>query len=151
MREHKVGGIPVTDDAGTLVGIVTNRDLRFEKQGARPIAELMTSENLIVTEDGSDLSQAEQILREHRIEKLARCRRRRKTRRTHHLPRHHQAQRVPQLVQGPIRPPALAAAVGVTADTHERVEALVDAGVDAVIVDTAHGHSRGVIDATGHT
>ena len=70
MREHRIGGIPVIDDSGLLVGIVTNRDLRFEKQASRPITELMTSDNLIVTKDGSDLSQAEQILREHRIEKL---------------------------------------------------------------------------------
>ena len=146
MREHKIGGIPVTDDAGNLVGIVTNRDLRFEKQGARPIAELMTSENLIVTEDGSDLSKAEQILREHRIEKL---------------PVVDGAGKLVGLITyrdiiklsefpnsckdqyGRLR---VAAAVGVTSDTHERVVALVDAGVDAVIVDTAHGHSRGVID-----
>ncbi|MDA0940084.1 MAG: IMP dehydrogenase [Bacteroidetes bacterium] len=146
MREHKIGGIPVTDDAGRLVGIVTNRDLRFEKQGSRPIAELMTSDNLIVTEDGSDLSKAEQILREHRIEKL---------------PVVDGAGKLVGLITyrdiiklsefpnsckdqyGRLR---VAAAVGVTADTHERVAALVDAGVDAVIVDTAHGHSRGVID-----
>ena len=139
MREHKIGGIPVTDDAGKLVGIVTNRDLRFEKQGSRPIAELMTSENLIVTEDGSDLSKAEQILREHRIEKL---------------PVVDGAGKLVGLITyrdiiklsefpnsckdqyGRLR---VAAAVGVTADTHERVAALVDAGVDAVIVDTAHG------------
>ncbi len=146
MREHKIGGIPVTDDEGKLAGIVTNRDLRFEKQASRPIAELMTSENLIVTRDGSDLSRAEQILREHRIEKL---------------PVVDAEGRLVGLITyrdiiklsefpnsckdhfGRLR---VAAAVGVTADTHERVSALVDAGVDAVIVDTAHGHSRGVID-----
>ena len=135
----------MTDDAGNLVGIVTNRDLRFEKQGARPIAELMTSENLIVTQDGSDLSQAEQILREHRIEKL---------------PVVDGAGKLVGLItyRDIIKlsefpnscKDQLAAcawrAVGVTADTHERVSALVDAGVDAVIVDTAHGHSKGVID-----
>ena len=146
MREHRIGGIPVIDDSGLLVGIVTNRDLRFEKQAARPITELMTSDNLIVTKDGSDLSQAEQILREHRIEKL---------------PVVDDGGQLIGLITyrdiiklsefpnsckdqyGRLR---VAAAVGVTADTHERVSALVEAGVDAVIVDTAHGHSRGVID-----
>lgn len=146
MREHRIGGIPVIDDSGLLVGIVTNRDLRFEKQAARPITELMTSDNLIVTKDGRDLSQAEQILREHRIEKL---------------PVVDDGGQLIGLITyrdiiklsefpnsckdqyGRLR---VAAAVGVTADTHERVSALVEAGVDAVIVDTAHGHSRGVID-----
>ena len=146
MREHRIGGIPVIDDSGLLVGIVTNRDLRFEKQASRPITELMTSDNLIVTKDGSDLSQAEQILREHRIEKL---------------PVVDDGGQLIGLITyrdiiklsefpnsckdqyGRLR---VAAAVGVTADTHERVSALVEAGVDAVIVDTAHGHSRGVID-----
>ena len=146
MREHKIGGIPVTDAAGMLVGIVTNRDLRFEKQGSRPIAELMTSDNLIVTEDGSDLSKAEQILREHRIEKLP-------------VVDSHgrlvglityrdiiKLSEFPNSCKDQYGRLRVAAAVGVTADTHERVAALVDAGVDAVIVDTAHGHSRGVID-----
>ena len=146
MREHRIGGIPVIDDSGLLVGIVTNRDLRFEKQASRSITELMTSDNLIVTKDGSDLSQAEQILREHRIEKL---------------PVVDDGGQLIGLITyrdiiklsefpnsckdqyGRLR---VAAAVGVTADTHERVSALVEAGVDAVIVDTAHGHSRGVID-----
>ena len=146
MREHRIGGIPVIDNSGKLVGIVTNRDLRFEKQASRPITELMTSDNLIVTKDGSDLSQAEQILREHRIEKL---------------PVVDDGGQLIGLITyrdiiklsefpnsckdqyGRLR---VAAAVGVTADTHERVSALVEAGVDAVIVDTAHGHSRGVID-----
>ena len=146
MREHKIGGIPLVNAAGKLVGIVTNRDLRFEKNMSRPITELMTSDNLIVTQDGSDLSKAEQILREHRIEKLPVV--------------DSDGQLVDSITYrdilklsefpnsckdqfGRLR---VAAAVGVTADTHERVAALVDAGVDAVIVDTAHGHSRGVMD-----
>ena len=146
MREHKIGGIPVTDGSGKLVGIVTNRDLRFEKQASRPITELMTSENLIVTEDGSDLSKAEQILREHRIEKLPVVDTKgqlvglityRDIIKLSEFPNSCKDQ------YGRLR---VAAAVGVTADTHERVSALVEAGVDAVIVDTAHGHSRGVID-----
>ena len=146
MREHKIGGIPVTDDASKLVGIVTNRDLRFEKQASRPIAELMTSENLIVTEDGSDLSKAEQILREHRIEKLPVVDGEGKLVGLITYRDIIKLSEFPNSCKDQYGRLRVAAAVGVTADTHERVSALVDAGVDAVIVDTAHGHSRGVID-----
>ena len=146
MREHKIGGIPVVDDADILIGIVTNRDLRFEKKRSRPVAEVMTLENLIVTKDGSDFTTAEQMLREHRIEKL---------------PVVDDSGKLVGLITyrdiikltefpmsckdsyGRLR---VAAAVGVTHDTMDRVQALVDAGADAVIVDTAHGHSKGVID-----
>ena len=146
MREHKIGGIPVTDNAGNLVGIVTNRDLRFEKQAARPIAELMTSENLIVTEDGSDLSKAEQILREYRIEKLPVVDGEGKLVGLITYRDIIKLSEFPNSCKDQYGRLRVAAAVGVTSDTHERVSALVDAGVDAVIVDTAHGHSRGVID-----
>lgn len=146
MREHRIGGIPVVDGEGKLAGIVTNRDLRFEKNNDRPIAEVMTSEDLIVTREGSDLTQAEDMLRKHRIEKL---------------PVVNEAGELVGLITyrdiiklsefpnsakdkfGRLR---VAAAVGVTGDTMDRVAALVAAGVDAVIIDTAHGHSRGVID-----
>ena len=146
MREHKIGGIPVTDDAGMLVGIVTNRDLRFEKQYQRPIAELMTSENLIVTQDGSDLGKAEQILREHRIEKLPVVDADGKLVGLITYRDIIKLSEFPNSCKDQYGRLRVAAAVGVTADTHERVSALVEAGVDAVIVDTAHGHSRGVID-----
>jgi len=146
MREHKIGGIPVTDDAGKLAGIVTNRDLRFEKHAARPISELMTSENLIVTEDGSDLSKAEQILREHRIEKLPVVDGEGKLVGLITYRDIIKLSEFPNSCKDQYGRLRVAAAVGVTADTHERVSALVDAGVDAVIVDTAHGHSRGVIN-----
>ena len=146
MREHKIGGIPVVGDSKNLVGIVTNRDLRFEKDRNRPVSEVMTSENLIVTKDGSDFETAEQMLREHRIEKL---------------PVVNDAGELIGLITyrdiiklsefpmsckdgyGRLR---VAAAVGVTHDTMNRVQALVEAGVDAIIVDTAHGHSAGVIN-----
>ena len=146
MREHKIGGIPVTDNAGKLVGIVTNRDLRFEKHAARPIAELMTSEKLIVTEDGSDLSKAEQILREYRIEKLPVVDGEGKLVGLITYRDIIKLSEFPNSCKDQYGRLRVAAAVGVTSDTHERVSALVDAGVDAVIVDTAHGHSRGVID-----
>lgn len=146
MREHKIGGIPVIDPHGKLVGIVTNRDLRFEKTMSRPITELMTSDKLIVTSEGSDLSEAEQILREHRIEKLPVVD---KDGLLVGLITYRDIIKLSEFPNsckdefGRLR---VAAAVGVTADTHERVTALVEAGVDAVIVDTAHGHSRGVLD-----
>lgn len=146
MREHKIGGIPVIDPHGKLVGIVTNRDLRFEKTMSRPITELMTSDKLIVTSEGSDLSEAEQILREYRIEKLPVVD---KDGLLVGLITYRDIIKLSEFPNsckdefGRLR---VAAAVGVTADTHERVAALVEAGVDAVIVDTAHGHSRGVLD-----
>ena len=146
MKEHKIGGIPVIDDDNLLVGIVTNRDLRFEKKRSLPVNDVMTSENLIVTKDGEDFAKAEQMLREHRIEKL---------------PVVDDDGKLVGLITyrdiikltefpmsckdnyGRLR---VAAAVGVTSDTMERVQALVNASVDAIIVDTAHGHSKGVID-----
>ena len=146
MKEHKIGGIPVVDDENTLVGIVTNRDLRFEKKRSRKVDEVMTSENLIVTKDGSDFTKAEQMLREHRIEKLPVVDDNGK------LVGLITYRDIIKLTEFPMSCKdnygrlRVAAAVGVTADTMERVQALVDAGVDAVIVDTAHGHSKGVIE-----
>ena len=146
MKEHKIGGIPVVNDEKLLVGIVTNRDLRFEKKRSRPVNEVMTSENLIVTKDGSDFTKAEQMLREHRIEKLPVVDGEGK------LVGLITYRDIIKLTEFPMSCKdnygrlRVAAAVGVTSDTIERVQALVDAGVDAVIVDTAHGHSKGVID-----
>ena len=146
MQEHKIGGIPVINNEKLLVGIVTNRDLRFEKKRSRPVDEVMTSENLIVTEDGSDFTIAEQMLREHRIEKLPVVDGEGK------LVGLITYRDIIKLTEFPMSCKdnygrlRVAAAVGVTSDTIERVQALVDAGVDAVIVDTAHGHSKGVID-----
>ncbi|MCD8306600.1 MAG: IMP dehydrogenase [Prevotella sp.] len=146
MSEYHIGGIPVVDDGNRLVGIVTNRDLRFQKDVNRLIDEVMTKENLIVTHQQTDLESASQILMEHRIEKL---------------PVVDDDNRLIGLItykditkakdkpmackddKGRLR---VAAGVGVTADTFERMEALVNAGVDAIVIDTAHGHSRGVIE-----
>ncbi|MDG2208565.1 MAG: IMP dehydrogenase [Flavobacteriales bacterium] len=150
MREHRIGGIPIVDESGKLVGIVTNRDLRFERENARPIHEVMTSENLVVTEDGSDFAKAEDLLREHRIEKLPVVDRQgiliglityRDIIKLTEFPNACKDQ------FGRLR---AAAAVGVTGDLDERVDALVRSGVDAVIIDTAHGHSRGVLDTLKH-
>ena len=145
MKEHSIGGIPVVDSTMHLEGIVTNRDLRFEKNMARPLTEVMTSENVITTEDGGDLQKAEETLQNHKIEKL---------------PVIDSDNKLvglitfKDIIKSRIRPNAckddfgrlrVAAAVGITADTFERMDALIKAGVDAIIIDTAHGHSEGVL------
>jgi IMP dehydrogenase len=146
MKEHKIGGIPVISESRELVGIVTNRDLRFEKNMSRPVKEVMTKDKIITTREGKDLVKAENMLQEYKIEKL---------------PVVDDKNRLvglityKDIIKSKIRPNAckddlgrlrVAAAVGVTHDTLERVQALVKAGVDAIIIDTAHGHSKGVID-----
>lgn len=146
MKDNSIGGIPVVDENLVLKGIVTNRDLRFEKNIDRPIREIMTSENIITTVDGTDLSTAEGILQENRIEKLPVVDKDRKligliTYRDIIKVKEHPISCKDQF--GRLR---VAAAVGVTHDTLERVTALVKAGVDAVVIDTAHGHSLGVVD-----
>lgn len=146
MAENKIGGIPVIDGNGKLVGIVTNRDLRFEKQLAKPVAEIMTSQNLITATEGIDLLQAEDILQEHKIEKLPVVDKNFKlvgliTYRDIIKLKEHPSSCKDHL--GRLR---VAAAVGVTPDTLDRVSALVQAGVDAVVIDTAHGHTKGVLE-----
>jgi len=145
MKEHGIGGIPVVDKQGKLAGIVTNRDLRFEKRNDRMITEVMTSENLVTAPAGITLTEAEDILQAHKIEKL---------------PVVDEKQQlvglitfrdITKLTQKPIANKdkygrlLVAAAVGVTADAVDRVSALFAAGVDAVVIDTAHGHSKGVV------
>jgi len=146
MRENKIGGIPVVDSSRGLKGIVTNRDLRFEKNMNRPIREVMTSENLVTTVDGTDLSKAEEILQQNKIEKLPVVDQHNKligliTYRDIIKVKTH-----PNSCKDSYGRLRVAAAVGVTADTLERVTALVDAGVDAIVIDTAHGHTQGVVD-----
>ena len=146
MRERSIGGIPVVNPKGVLVGIVTNRDLRFENTPSRPVTEVMTDEGLIVTKDGSDLDSAAQILREHRIEKLPVVDDEGKLVGLITYRDIIKLTEFPNSCKDKFGRLRVAAAVGVTADTMNRIEALVDAGVDAVIVDTAHGHSKGVIN-----
>lgn len=146
MREHRIGGIPVVDGAGRLAGIVTNRDLRFEKNNSRPIAEVMTSDGLIVTEEGADLSKAEEMLRKHRIEKLPVVNGDGELVGLITYRDIIKLSEFPNSAKDQFGRLRVAAAVGVTGDTDERVAALVAAGVDAIIIDTAHGHSRGVLD-----
>ncbi len=145
MKEYKIGGIPVIDKERKLVGIVTNRDLRFEKQLSKSIKDVMTKENLITTTE-TNLEKAEILLQAHKIEKL---------------PVIDSNYRLvglityKDIIKNSLRPNAckddfgrlrVAAAVGVTLDTLQRVEALKNAGVDAIVIDTAHGHSKGVVD-----
>jgi IMP dehydrogenase len=146
MKENSIGGIPVVDDAKKLIGIVTNRDLRFEKNIQRPIVEVMTSENLITTLESISLTNAEVILQENRIEKLPVIDSENRligliTYRDIIKVKEHPISCKDNL--GRLR---VAAAVGVTDDTIERVAKLVEAGVDAIVIDTAHGHTRGVVE-----
>ena len=145
MKEHSIGGIPIVDDAGVLKGIVTNRDLRFERDKSRPITQVMTGENLITAPEGISMKDAEKILESHKIEKLPVVNKDYKLvglitfRDIANL----QSKSVSNKDSiGRLR---VAAALGVTLDAVERAEALVHAGVDAVVIDTAHGHTRGVV------
>ncbi|CAM4096963.1 IMP dehydrogenase [Flavobacterium antarcticum] len=146
MKEYGIGGIPIVDENKKLKGIVTNRDLRFEKVGTRPIVEVMTFENLVTAAAGTSLSEAEIILQGHKIEKLpvvddnnvlvGLITFRDITKLT-------QRPSANKDVYGRLR---VAAAIGVTGDAVQRAEALVNAGVDALIIDTAHGHTQGVVN-----
>jgi len=145
MREYSIGGIPVVDTDGTLKGIVTNRDLRFEKDNNRSILEVMTTENLVTAAEGTTLQVAEGILQKNKIEKLP------VVNKDYKLVGLITFRDITKLTQKPIANKdkfgrlRVAAALGVTADAVQRAEALVNAGVDAVIIDTAHGHTKGVV------
>lgn len=147
MSKFKIGGIPIIDDDGKLLGIVTNRDLRFEHNGMRPISEVMTTENLITVKEGTSLEDAEGILQNHKIEKLPVINSDNVlvgliTFRdiTKHIAK-------PYSNKDEFGRLRVAAAVGVTHDLLERTSALVKSNVDAIVIDTAHGHSKGVADA----
>ncbi|MCR5850078.1 MAG: IMP dehydrogenase [Bacteroidaceae bacterium] len=146
MAEYHIGGIPVVDAENHLVGIVTNRDLRFERRVERPIAEVMTKENLVTTHQQTDLSAAAQILQENKIEKLP------VVDDENHLiglityKDITKAKDKPMACKDEKGRLRVAAGVGVTVDTMERITALVEAGADAIVIDTAHGHSKGVIE-----
>ena len=145
MSEDHIGGIPVVDSDNHLVGIVTNRDLRFERRLDKTIDEVMTKDNLVTTDQQTDLTAAAQILQENKIEKLP------------VVDKHNRLVGLityKDITKAKDKPMAckdskgrlrVAAGVGVTVDTMERAQALVEAGVDAIVIDTAHGHSKGVI------
>ena len=144
MHQYKIGGIPIIDSNNKLIGIVTNRDLRFEKNDKRPIKEVMTTSNLITVDEGTSLLDAEQILQKHKIEKLPVVSKDNTlvgliTFRD--ITKHSTKPNANKDQFGRLR---VAAAVGVTSDVIDRVEALHKASVDAIVIDTAHGHSKGV-------
>lgn len=146
MKEFKIGGIPIVDNDNKLIGIVTNRDLRFEKNNNRPISEVMTSENLITVNEGTSLKDAEKILQKHKIEKLPVVSKGNIlvgliTFRD--ITKHSTKPKANKDEFGRLR---VAAAVGITPDVLDRVDALNKSGVDAIVIDTAHGHSKGVSD-----
>ena len=146
MAEYHIGGIPVVDSEKHLMGIVTNRDLRFERRLDRPIEEIMSKDNLVTTHQQTDLSAAAQILQENKIEKLP------VVDKDNHLiglityKDITKAKDKPMACKDEKGRLRVAAGVGVTVDTLERMQALVNAGADAIVIDTAHGHSKGVVE-----
>ena len=146
MKEYKIGGIPVVDDRGYLVGIVTNRDLRFELDMKRSINDVMTSDNLITIGQKTDLEHAAEILQRHKIEKLPVIDKDNKLIGLITYKDITKAKDKPLACKDDMGRLRVAAGVGVTYNTFERIDALVKADVDAIVIDTAHGHSRGVLE-----
>ena len=146
MSDYHIGGIPVVDDEGRLVGIVTNRDLRFERRLDKKIDEVMTHENLVTTHQQTDLAAAAQILQENKIEKLPVVDKNGKLVGLITYKDITKAKDKPMACKDEKGRLRVAAGVGVTADTLERAQALIEAGADAIVIDTAHGHSKGVIE-----
>jgi IMP dehydrogenase len=147
MREYKIGGIPVIDEKGKLVGIITNRDMRFQKDLSLPVLDMMTTENLITATEGITLEQAEEILQQYRIEKLPIVDKNNLLIGLITYKDILKKRNKPNACKDKFGRLRVGAAVGVTADLMERVTALKNAGVDVISIDTAHGHSKGVIDA----
>jgi IMP dehydrogenase len=147
MKENRIGGIPIVDKAGRLAGILTNRDLRFEENKSRKIREVMTTENLITAPEGTDLKKAENILRNYKIEKLPVVNRSRKLIGLITYRDILQLQSFPNALKDSFGRLLVGAGVGITSDLMDRVAALQHTGVDVIALDSAHGHSRGVIDA----
>ena len=146
MKEYHIGGIPVVDDDRHLVGIVTNRDLRFERNLSRAIDEVMTCENLVTTNQSTDLQQAADILQNHKIEKLPVVDKDGKLVGLVTYKDITKAKDKPFACKDKLGRLRVAAGIGVTGDSLDRAAALVDAGVDTIVIDTAHGHSKYVID-----
>ena len=146
MSEYHIGGIPVVDEQKRLVGIVTNRDLRFERRLDRPVEEIMTKENLVTTHQQTNLTDAAQILQENKIEKLPVVDKDNCLVGLITYKDITKAKDKPMACKDEKGRLRVAAGVGVTADTLDRMQALVSAGADAIVIDTAHGHSKGVIE-----
>ncbi|MGB1248334.1 MAG: IMP dehydrogenase [Chitinophagales bacterium] len=147
MKENKIGGIPIVDQKSCLVGILTNRDLRFESDMKLPVSEIMTSENLITAPEGTNLKDAEKTLKKYRIEKLPVISKAGQLVGLITYKDIIRVQNFPLACKDEFGRLRVGAAVGVTGDMHERIEALVNVGVDVIGIDTAHGHSAGVLNA----
>ncbi len=147
MREFKIGGIPVVDGNGKLVGIITNRDLRFQKDFSMPIERIMTKENLITAPEGITLEKAELILQNYKIEKLPVVNKKGKLTGLVTYKDILKKKNKPNACKDEFGRLRAGAAVGVTHDILDRIEALKNAGVDVISIDTAHGHSKGVMEA----
>ena len=147
MKENKIGGIPIVDKTNKLVGILTNRDLRFETDRKRKVSEVMTKENLVIAPEGTDLKKAEKILRQYKIEKLPVVNKQGKLIGLITYRDILQLSAFPNAVKDKIGRLLVGAALGITKDLLERAAALQAVGVDIVTLDSAHGHSKGVIEA----
>ncbi|HSH18983.1 MAG TPA: IMP dehydrogenase [Draconibacterium sp.] len=146
MAQYKIGGIPVVDNAGFLVGIVTNRDLRFEKDMGRPIVDVMTKDNLISTTESTNLEKAADILQQYKIEKLPVVDKNNKLIGLVTYKDITKAKDKPLACKDEKGRLRVAAGIGIAGDTMDRVDALVKAQVDALVIDTAHAHSKGVLE-----
>lgn len=146
MKKHKIGGIPIVREDDTLIGIVTNRDLRFEHYVDKKLSTIMTTDNLITAREGTTLEEAEELLQEHKVEKLPIVDEAQKLVGLITFKDIEKKRNFPNACKDEMGRLRVGAAVGVTADTMERVAALVKSGVDVITVDTAHGHSSGVLD-----
>jgi len=146
MRRHKIGGIPIVEEGNRLIGIVTNRDLRFEHYVDKKLGQIMTSDNLITAEENTTLEEAEEILQEYKVEKLPIVNKEKILVGLITFKDIEKKMNFPHACKDEMGRLRVGAAVGVTPDTMDRVDALVDSGVDVVTVDTAHGHSQGVLD-----
>lgn len=145
MAEYKIGGIPVVNSDKKLIGIVTNRDLRFEKNLKKKVSEVMTKDHLVTAKEDVDLIKAENILQQHKIEKLLITDNENKLVGLITFKDIIKVKQHPLSCKDEFGRLRVAAAVGISKDTFERIEALVNSGVDAIVIDTAHGHSKGVI------
>src|SRR6266699_3151093 len=149
MKKYRISGVPITDDGskeGRLVGILTNRDLRFETNVNRPISEVMTHENLITVPVGTTLDAAREILHQHKVEKLLVVDRDFRLKGLITVKDIQKAVKYPNACKDALGRLRCGAAIGIAKDSFERAQALVAAGVDVLVIDTAHGHSQGVID-----
>ncbi|MEO5564337.1 MAG: IMP dehydrogenase [Chitinophagaceae bacterium] len=147
MRENKIGGIPILDKNGKLAGMLTNRDLRFEDDRKRKVSEVMTTVNLVTAPEGTDLKKAEKILRQHKVEKLPVVNKAGKLTGLITYRDILQLYSFPNALKDQFGRLMVGAGVGITKDFMERVETLQQAGVDVIALDSAHGHSKGVIEA----